>query len=55
MLTIGYGDVYPKSHMGRVIGIIIAGWGLFYVSLFVVALGNMLKFDSSGKKSFNLL
>jgi hypothetical protein len=47
MLTIGYGDVYPKSHMGRFIGIVIAGWGVFYVSLFVVALQNILNFESS--------
>jgi len=46
MLTVGYGDVYPKSHMGRLIGIVIAVWGAFYVSLFVVALNNILNFDS---------
>jgi potassium intermediate/small conductance calcium-activated channel subfamily N protein 2 len=55
MLTIGYGDVYPKSHMGRLVGIVIAGWGAFYVSLFVVALNNMLELDSPEKKSFMLL
>jgi potassium intermediate/small conductance calcium-activated channel subfamily N protein 2 len=55
MLTIGYGDVYPKSHMGRLIGIVIASWGAFYVSLFVVALNNILEFDSPEKKSFMLL
>ena len=38
MLTVGYGDTYPKSHMGRLMGIIIGIWGLFYTSLFVVAL-----------------
>lgn len=55
MLTIGYGDVFPKSHMGRLIGIVIAGYGAFYVSLFVVALNNMLELDSPEKKSFMLL
>ena len=55
MLTIGYGDVYPKSHMGRLIGIVIAGWGVFFTSLFVVALTNMLEFDSTEQKAFNLL
>lgn len=55
MLTIGYGDVYPKSHMGRLIGIVIAGWGAFYVSLFVVALNNILELDSPEKKAFMLL
>lgn len=55
MLTIGYGDVFPKSHMGRLIGIVIAGWGAFYVSLFVVALYNILDFESPEKKAFMLL
>ena len=55
MLTIGYGDVYPKSHMGRLIGIVIAFWGVFYSSLFVVALYNILSFDSTEKKAFMLL
>lgn len=55
MLTIGYGDVFPKSHMGRFIGIVIASWGAFYVSLFVVALNNILDFESPEKKAFMLL
>lgn len=55
MLTIGYGDVYAKSHMGRLIAIVIAGWGAFYVSLFVVALNNMLELDSPEVKSYMLL
>ena len=55
MLTVGYGDVYPKSHMGRLIGIVIAVWGAFYVSLFVVALNNILNFDSPQQKSYMLL
>ena len=55
MTTIGYGDFSAASHMGRVIAIIIAFWGTFYVSLFVVALTNILDFDSPEQKSFMLL
>ena len=55
MLTIGYGDNYPKSHMGRMMGIVAACWGVFYISLFVIALNNMLEFDNSELKAFNLL
>jgi hypothetical protein len=54
-MTIGYGDIYPKSHLGRLIGIIIAGFGVFYVALFVTALNNILEFESPEKKAFNLL
>lgn len=46
MTTIGYGDYAAGSHMGRLIAIFIAFWGVFYVSLFIVALNNMLKFTS---------
>ena len=46
MLTVGYGDFYAKSHMGRLVSIIIAFWGVFYTSLFVVALLNILDFGS---------
>lgn len=55
MTTIGYGDLYPASYMGRLIGIIIAFWGVFYVSLFVIALTNTLNFESVESKSYMLL
>lgn len=55
MTTVGYGDVYAKSHMGRMIAIIIAFWGVFYVSLFVVALTNILNFESVESKAYMLL
>jgi len=37
------------------IGIIFAFWGVFYVSLFVVALTNILNFDSPESKAYMLL
>lgn len=55
MLTIGYGDVFPQSHNGRLVGIVIAGWGCFYSSLFVVALINITNLNSPEKKAYNLL
>ena len=55
MTTVGYGDFYPKSHLGRMIGIVVAFWGVFYVSLFVVALNNILNFLPSEGKAYNLL
>lgn len=45
MTTVGYGDYYPKTDMGRIIGIAVAFWGVFIVSLFVVTLSNMFLFD----------
>jgi Ion channel len=55
MTTIGYGDYSASSHMGRLIAILIAYWGVFYVSLFIVALNNMLNFTSPQNKAFMLL
>jgi hypothetical protein len=55
ILTIGYGDIYPKSHFGRLIGIVIAFLGVYNTSLFIVALNNMLEFESPECKAFNLL
>lgn len=54
MTTVGYGDYYPKTNMGRIIGLIIAFWGVFIVSLFVVSLSNMFEFDSGEMKAFHL-
>lgn len=55
MTTIGYGDYSAQSQLGRMLAILIAFWGVFYVSLFVVALTNVLNFDCPEKKAFMLL
>ena len=55
MTTVGYGDIYPKSIMGRMVGILVFFWGVFIVSFFVVTLNNMLTFSPNEEKSFNLL
>ncbi len=55
MTTVGYGDFYPKSNTGRLVGIIIAFWGVLFVSLFVVTLTNLLDFQGGEEKSYYLL
>ena len=55
MTTVGYGDFFPKSNIGRFVGIMIAFWGVAFVSLFVVTLTNLLAFDNGEEKSFMLL
>ncbi|CDW84960.1 small-conductance calcium-activated potassium channel protein [Stylonychia lemnae] len=55
MTTVGYGDVYAYSHAGRAITVVCAFVGVLIVSLFVICLMNILKFDYSQEKSFNLL
>lgn len=55
LTTVGYGDYYPKTNFGRLIGIITAFWGVFFVSLFVVALTNTLDLEESELRAFILL
>lgn len=42
MSTVGYGDIYPKSLLGRLITTLIGLWGIFLSSIMVVVLSNTL-------------
>jgi len=55
LTTVGYGDYAPRSDGGRIIGIITAFWGIFFLSLFVVALTNTLTLEDSELRAFILL
>jgi len=51
----GYGEIYPKSFFGRIVGMIICFWGVFIVSIFVVTVTDLLKFSLNEAKSFDFL
>ena len=53
MTTIGYGDIYPTTHFGRYTTIIACIWGVFILSLFVVALTNSTEFEEKEQKAFS--
>lgn len=55
LTTTGYGDIYPKSNLGRLCGLIICFWGTFMTSFFVVTVNNMLTFSPHEEKSYTLL
>jgi potassium intermediate/small conductance calcium-activated channel subfamily N protein 2 len=55
LTSVGYGELYPKTFYGRIVGIIICFWGVFIVSFFVVTLTGMLGFTDREKKSYDLL
>lgn len=47
MTTVGYGDFYPRTLIGRIVDTLLVVWGVFVVSLMVVLLTNTLNMDSS--------
>jgi hypothetical protein len=55
MTTVGYGDFFPISNLGRIIGILACLWGVFIVSIFVVTLTNLLEFTKQEGKSYEIL
>lgn len=55
MTTVGFGDFYPKTHLGRVIIIMSCIWGIYSVSLMVLALSNASDFTTGQLKAYELL
>ena len=53
--SVGYGELYPKTFFGRIVGVVICFWGIFTVSFFVVVVTQLLEFSESEEKSYNLL
>jgi voltage-gated potassium channel Kch len=43
MTTIGYGDIVPMTTLGRLLAAISCIWGMFLISMFVVALTNKVE------------
>jgi hypothetical protein len=52
MTTVGYGDYYPRSHLGRFIGVICCIFGSLLVSMTVVSLGNFTVLNEKENKAF---
>ena len=55
MATVGYGDVYPKSKFGRLLGSFWCVWGVILTSMMVVTLSETLNFSDPQRNSFHLL
>jgi len=55
MSTVGYGDVYPKTILGRILGAFICIWGVVVESMMVVTLSEGLEFSNPQKNSYTLL
>lgn len=53
MTTVGFGDFYPSTHIGRFIGVIACFWGTFLVSLMVVSLTISSEFTPQERKAYD--
>jgi voltage-gated potassium channel len=45
MTTVGYGDLFPRTLIGRIVCILLVVWGIFVVSIMVVVLTNTFQMD----------
>jgi hypothetical protein len=52
MTTVGFGDFFPRTHVGRVIAIITAIWGTFLISLMIIMFNNYVLFSRPQEKSY---
>lgn len=52
ILTVGYGDFYPSTLLGRLIAVISCLWGTFLISLMVVSLTITVEFTAQEQKAY---
>lgn len=55
MTTVGYGDIYPRTVLGRIVCILLVIWGIFVVSIMVVVLTNTFQMDQRELKVLSLM
>jgi hypothetical protein len=52
MTTVGYGDYFPLTNLGRLINILASIFGTILISLMVISLQNSLKFSDNEQRAF---
>jgi hypothetical protein len=53
--TVGYGDYYPQTPLGRIIILFVAIWGTFIVSIMVVVVSNTLNMEKNERRTSKIL
>eukprot|EP01017_Pseudomicrothorax_dubius_P042444 TRINITY_DN6927_c0_g3_i2.p2 TRINITY_DN6927_c0_g3~~TRINITY_DN6927_c0_g3_i2.p2 ORF type:complete len:224 (+),score=23.50 TRINITY_DN6927_c0_g3_i2:767-1438(+) len=53
MATVGYGDYYPRTTLGRIIAFIICNWGVLNTSLGVISINQYLEMSSLERKAYS--
>lgn len=54
MTTVGYGDFFPNSLPGRIVGLVICIWGVLVISMMVIMVSNSLKLGKDEEKALLL-
>jgi hypothetical protein len=49
MATVGYGDISPRTPVGRIIGLVCVSWGVFFISVNVYVLTHTFSLNQSIK------
>jgi hypothetical protein len=55
MTTVGYGDFFPRTHMGRFVVVLACFWGVFLVSMMVVTLTVSSEFTKGESRAYDIL
>jgi hypothetical protein len=55
MTTVGYGDFFAVTHLGRIVSVIACFWGVFLVSMMVVTLTVSSSFDVKESRAYEIL
>ncbi|OMJ91791.1 hypothetical protein SteCoe_5572 [Stentor coeruleus] len=55
MTTVGYGDFFPRTHIGRFIIVLSCIWGIFIISMMIVTLSNFILFTNEEDRSFEYI
>ena len=52
ILTVGYGDFYPQTTLGKIIAVLACVWGTILISLMVVSMTFSVEFSPQEEKAF---
>ena len=55
LTSAGYGELFPKTFFGRIVGVIICLWGVLIISLFVVTVTDLFEFSENEENSYHML
>jgi hypothetical protein len=55
MTTVGYGDYFPSSFLGRLIGIMACTCGIFLISMLIVTISNLLELTPIEENVFKII